>query len=68
MLSESEINNLSDEEVAAYLGDLAEINQHGIQKTGNSPVFEIMQGTHGNDVNPTNEWQEFTSGGLKFFN
>ena len=68
ILSETEINNLSDEEFADLLGDLAETNEHGAQIVGGSPNFEIMQGTQGNDVDPTNEWQELTSGGLKIFN
>ena len=61
MLSETEINNLGDEEFADYLRDLAETNQHGAR----SPNFEITQATQGNDVDPTNEWQELTSGGMK---
>ena len=65
MLSETEINNLSDEEFADYLRDLAEANQHGARVPGDSPNFEITQGTQGNDVDPTNEWQELTSGGMK---
>ena len=35
ILSETEINNLSDEEFADYLGNLAETNQHGAR----SPNF-----------------------------
>ena len=65
MLSETEINNLSDEEFADYLGNLAETNQHGARIAGGSPNFEITQATQGNDVDPTNEWQELTSGGMK---
>ena len=66
MLSETEINNLSDEEFADYLRDMGEeTNQHGARIAGGSPNFEITQATQGNDVDPTNEWQELTSGGMK---
>ena len=63
MLSETEINNLSDEEFADYLRDFAETNQHGARIPGDS--FEIAQATQGNDVDTTNEWQELPSGGMK---
>ena len=67
MLSQVEINKLSDEEFADYLEELAELDQHETPRAGNSPIFEITQETHGNDVDPTtNHRQELTSGdGMK---